>query len=257
MTRKLEPGRLVAATHNKGKVVELKDLFVPLGFEVVSGIELDLEEPDETEFTFEGNALIKARAAAQATGAPALSDDSGLEVTALGGMPGVYTAIWAGEPRDFYVAMGKVERELQAINATDRSAKFARQALDRAQHAFDNLSIDLIYARPGQTLAEWERELRAALDLGAPHLSLYELTIEARTAFGKRAARGELVPMPDDDQADLYELTQAICAEYGLDAYEVSNHAKAPQYESRHNHIYWASGDWIGVGPGAHGRLTD
>lgn len=124
MTRKLEPGRLVAATHNKGKVVELKDLFVPLGFEVVSGIELDLEEPDETEFTFEGNALIKARAAAQATGAPALSDDSGLEVTALGGMPGVHTAIWAGEPRDFYVAMGKVERELQAINATDRSAKF-------------------------------------------------------------------------------------------------------------------------------------
>ena len=124
MTRKLEPGRLVAATHNKGKVVELKDLFVPLGFEVVSGIELDLEETDETEFTFEGNALIKARAAAQATGAPALSDDSGLEVTALGGMPGVHTAIWAGEPRDFYVAMGKVERELQAINATDRSAKF-------------------------------------------------------------------------------------------------------------------------------------
>ncbi|MEM9378071.1 MAG: RdgB/HAM1 family non-canonical purine NTP pyrophosphatase [Pseudomonadota bacterium] len=124
MSRKLEPGRLIAATHNKGKVSELKDLFVPLGFEVISARELQLEEPEETEFTFEGNALIKARAAAQATGAPALSDDSGLEVNALGGMPGVHTALWAGEPRDFYLAMEKVERELNAIRSTDRSANF-------------------------------------------------------------------------------------------------------------------------------------
>ena len=124
MPRKLKPGRLIAATHNKGKVAELKDLFEPLGFEVVSAGELGLDEPDETEFTFEGNALIKARAAAQATGAPALSDDSGIAVTALGGMPGVNTADWAGEPRDFYKAMEKVERELNAIEATDRSAKF-------------------------------------------------------------------------------------------------------------------------------------
>ena len=124
MSRKLIPGRLVAATHNKGKVVELKDLFEPIGFQVISAGELNLEEAEETELTFEGNALIKARAAAQATGAPALSDDSGLEVTALGGMPGVHTAIWAGEPRDFYRAMEKVERELQAIDAKDRSARF-------------------------------------------------------------------------------------------------------------------------------------
>lgn len=124
MSRKLHPGRLVAATHNKGKVVELKDLFEPIGFEVVSAGDLNLDEAEETEFTFEGNALIKARAAAQATGAPALSDDSGLEVTALGGMPGVHTAIWAGEPRDFYKAMEKVERELNAIDAKDRSARF-------------------------------------------------------------------------------------------------------------------------------------
>ncbi|MEM9571738.1 MAG: RdgB/HAM1 family non-canonical purine NTP pyrophosphatase [Pseudomonadota bacterium] len=124
MSRKLRPGRLVAATHNKGKVVELKDLFEPIGFEVVSAGDLNLDEAEETEFTFEGNALIKARAAARATGAPALSDDSGLEVTALGGMPGVHTAIWAGEPRDFYKAMEKVERELNAIEAEDRSARF-------------------------------------------------------------------------------------------------------------------------------------
>ncbi|WP_348764544.1 RdgB/HAM1 family non-canonical purine NTP pyrophosphatase [uncultured Henriciella sp.] len=124
MTRKLEKGRLVAATHNKGKVRELKDLFEPVGMEVVSAIDLDLPEPEETEQTFSGNALIKARAACEATGAPALSDDSGLEVTALGGMPGVHTAIWAGEPRDFYVAMEKVETLLKEIEATDRSARF-------------------------------------------------------------------------------------------------------------------------------------
>ena len=118
MTRKLEKGRLVAATHNKGKVRELKDLFEPVGMEVVSAIDLDLPEPEETEQTFSGNALIKARAACEATGAPALSDDSGLEVTALGGMPGVHTAIWAGEPRDFAMAMRNVEEKLQATGAT-------------------------------------------------------------------------------------------------------------------------------------------
>lgn len=124
MTRKLEKGRLVAATHNKGKVRELKDLFEPVGMEVVSAIELDLDEPEETEQTFSGNALIKARAACKATGAPALSDDSGLEVDALGGMPGVHTALWAGEPRDFYVAMEKVETLLKESGATDRTARF-------------------------------------------------------------------------------------------------------------------------------------
>ncbi|RIJ27653.1 RdgB/HAM1 family non-canonical purine NTP pyrophosphatase [Henriciella algicola] len=124
MTRKLEKGRLVAATHNKGKVRELKDLFEPVGMEVVSAIELELDEPEETEQTFSGNALIKARAACKATGAPALSDDSGLEVDALGGMPGVHTALWAGEPRDFYIAMKKVETLLKESGATDRTARF-------------------------------------------------------------------------------------------------------------------------------------
>ncbi len=138
----------------------------------------------------------------------------------------------------------------------DHDSTQARTAIDAAQSVFDNHSLDLIYARPGQLLKDWEAELTATLALGAPHLSLYELTIEARTAFGHRAARGELVPMADDEQADLYELTQAVCEAAGLPAYEVSNHARAPEFESRHNHIYWASGDWLGIGPGAHGRLT-
>ena len=122
--RTLSPGRLIAATHNKGKVRELKDLFEPLGLEVVSAIDLDLPEPEETESSFTGNALLKARAAAEETGAPALSDDSGLSVTLLDGAPGIYSARWAGEPRDFGVAMARVEQELQAAGNTDRSAKF-------------------------------------------------------------------------------------------------------------------------------------
>ncbi|MEM1105570.1 MAG: radical SAM family heme chaperone HemW [Pseudomonadota bacterium] len=132
----------------------------------------------------------------------------------------------------------------------------ARRAAEQALGAFDNVSIDLIYARPGQSLEAWEAELAETLALGAPHLSLYELTIEERTAFGRRAARGELAPLSEDDQADLYELTQTVCAAAGVPAYEISNHAAGPAFESQHNHIYWASGDWIGLGPGAHGRLT-
>ncbi|MCR9268449.1 MAG: radical SAM family heme chaperone HemW [Hyphomonadaceae bacterium] len=152
---------------------------------------------------------------------------------------------------------------VQSLNDTalrflgrDHDSLQAKTAIEQVQSVFDNHSIDLIYARPGQSSQSWGDELEAALALGAPHLSLYELTIEERTAFGKRAARGELLPLPDDDQADLYELTQSICEAYGLPAYEVSNHTSDEKYESRHNHIYWASGDWIGVGPGAHGRLT-
>lgn len=122
--RRLVPGRLIAATHNAGKVRELKDLFEPHGFEIRSALDLDLDEPEETEATFTGNALLKARAAALATGAPALSDDSGLAVAALGGAPGIYSARWAGEPRDFNVAMEKVWRELQLLETEDYTAKF-------------------------------------------------------------------------------------------------------------------------------------
>lgn len=124
MVRTLSPGKLIAATHNAGKVKELKALFEPLGFEVVSAIELDLPEPEETEKTFVGNAVLKARAAADATGQPALSDDSGLAVDALDGAPGIYSARWAGEPRDFGVAMEKVREELQSRKAVDYSARF-------------------------------------------------------------------------------------------------------------------------------------
>ncbi len=138
----------------------------------------------------------------------------------------------------------------------DHDARAALAAMDRARDAFASLSIDLIYARPGQGEAEWAAELTQALQFGVDHLSLYELTISERTAFGKAAGRGLLVPMTDDGQADLYELTQTLTAGAGYPAYEISNHAASPLHRARHNEIYWNCGDWIGVGPGAHGRLT-
>ena len=130
-SQRLTPGRLLAATHNAGKVEELKALFEPHGFQVVSALELGLDEPEETEETFAGNALLKARAAAKATGLPALSDDSGLAVTALDGAPGIYSARWAGPTKDFTLAMNRVRQELEAApdRKGDRAAFICALAL--------------------------------------------------------------------------------------------------------------------------------
>jgi XTP/dITP diphosphohydrolase len=122
MARVFTGTKLVLATHNKGKVREIKDLLAPFNVDVVSAGELNLPEPEETETTFIGNAKLKALAAATASGLPALSDDSGLSVTALNGAPGIYSARWAGPTKDFNVAMAKVEAGLRGT--TDRSAKF-------------------------------------------------------------------------------------------------------------------------------------
>jgi XTP/dITP diphosphohydrolase len=121
----LKPGTaLVIASHNKGKVAEIAELLAPFGFAVKSAGDLGLPEPEETEDSFAGNAVLKARAAAEASGLAALADDSGLCVSALGDAPGIYSARWAGPKKDFSFAMARIERELNAKNATDRSAKF-------------------------------------------------------------------------------------------------------------------------------------
>jgi coproporphyrinogen III oxidase-like Fe-S oxidoreductase len=125
--------------------------------------------------------------------------------------------------------------------------------LETAQLAFERVSFDLIYARPGQTPAGWEAELRRALSFGTEHLSLYQLTIEPGTRFATLFEKGELKAFDPDEAADLFEVTRAITAAAGLPAYEVSNHAR-PGAESRHNLTYWRYGDYAGVGPGAHGR---
>jgi XTP/dITP diphosphohydrolase len=117
-------GRLVVASHNQGKVLEISALLAPFGLEAVSAGELGLPEPEETEATFVGNAVLKAQAAAKGSGLPALADDSGLEVFALGGAPGVYSARWAGPTRDFRSAMERVWRELQEKGARDLSSRF-------------------------------------------------------------------------------------------------------------------------------------
>ncbi|WP_306014892.1 RdgB/HAM1 family non-canonical purine NTP pyrophosphatase [Oceanicaulis sp. MMSF_3324] len=112
------------ASHNKGKIKEIAELIAPYGLAAEGAESLGLPEPEETEKTFTGNALLKARASAEACGLVSLADDSGLEVTALDGAPGIYSARWAGEPRDFYAAMDKVRTELEAKSATDYSARF-------------------------------------------------------------------------------------------------------------------------------------
>lgn len=147
------------------------------------------------------------------------------------------------------------DADLKALGRL-HSAGEAIRALAVARETFPRVSFDLIYARQNQTLADWKLELTEALALNPSHLSLYQLTIEDGTAFGDRFARGRLRGLPDEDlAADLFEMTQELTKAAGLSAYEISNHARSGE-ESRHNLIYWRSGDWAGVGPGAHGRLT-
>lgn len=159
--------------------------------------------------------------------------------------------------------VNRVSLGVQALNDRDlkrlgriHDVAAARRALGIARETFERVSFDLIYARQDQRLVDWDAELREALAFGADHMSLYQLTIEDGTAFGDRFKRGILRGLPPDDRAaDMYDLTQALCEGAGLPAYEVSNHARAGA-ESRHNLIYWRGGDYAGIGPGAHGRLS-
>lgn len=159
--------------------------------------------------------------------------------------------------------VNRVSMGIQALNDPDlrrlgrvHTVSEARDAFDIARNCFDRVSFDLIYARQDQTLKDWQAELSEALEMSVDHLSLYQLTIEDGTAFGDRYAAGKLRGLPDDDiSADMYLATQDICEKHGMPAYEVSNHARLGA-ESRHNLIYWKYGDYVGIGPGAHGRVT-
>ena len=159
--------------------------------------------------------------------------------------------------------VNRLSMGVQALNddsltllGRNHSAAEAIRAVGTARAAFDRLSIDLIYARPGQTEADWAEELNRALDMGFEHVSPYQLTIEPGTAFGRAAARGTLVTPDEDAAAGLYETTQAVLEAAGFEAYEVSNHARGATARSAHNLHVWRGGDYVGVGPGAHGRLT-
>jgi len=174
------------------------------------------------------------------------------------------TSVEAAKFRDYAAAgVNRVSIGVQALNDADlqtlgrtHTAAEARAAFDMARGAFDRVSFDLIYARRGQSVADWETELAEALGMAIDHLSLYQLTIEPGTRFGQLAAAGRTLAAPDGIAAEMYELTQAITEAAGLPAYEISNHAR-PGAESRHNLIYWLCGDYVGIGPGAHGRISE
>ena len=174
------------------------------------------------------------------------------------------SSVEAGRFASFRQAgVNRVSIGVQALNddalrllGRKHSAAEAVRAIEIAQSTFPRVSFDLIYARQDQDRLDWDRELATALALSPQHLSLYQLTIEEGTVFHERNRRGLLRGLPDEDlAADLYLMTQDRCEKAGLPAYEVSNHAAFGE-ESRHNLTYWRGGDYIGIGPGAHGRLT-
>ncbi|MBS0384744.1 MAG: coproporphyrinogen III oxidase [Proteobacteria bacterium] len=145
-----------------------------------------------------------------------------------------------------------------ALKALGRKhdAAAAIRAIEAAAATGARVSLDLIYARQGQSLPAWREELQRALALPIEHASLYQLTIEAGTAFERRVSRGQLTPPDPDAAASLYETTQEVCDAAGFPAYEISNHARGPGARAQHNLTYWRSGEWAGVGPGAHGRMN-
>lgn len=158
--------------------------------------------------------------------------------------------------------VNRVSLGVQSLHDTDlkllgrlHDAATARSAIEIARETFPRLSFDLIYARPGQTPSDWADELGQAISLAADHLSLYQLTIEEGTPFFALHQAGKLKTPDPELGAEFFELTQEVTERAGLPAYEVSNHAR-PGAECRHNLVYWRYGDYVGVGPGAHGRLT-
>jgi oxygen-independent coproporphyrinogen-3 oxidase len=142
-----------------------------------------------------------------------------------------------------------------AFLGRNHDAGQAVRAAQTAARAFPRVSVDMIYARPGQTPERWAEELSRAVALGAEHVSPYQLTVEAGTAFDRAVRRGRIVPPDGDAGAALFETTQAVLEQAGFEAYEVSNHARGEAARSRHNLVYWRGHDYVGVGPGAHGRI--
>ncbi|QCO55802.1 coproporphyrinogen III oxidase [Pseudorhodobacter turbinis] len=174
------------------------------------------------------------------------------------------SSVEAGRFRAYRDAgVNRVSIGVQALNDFDlrrlgrmHSVTEAKAAIETAKATFDRFSFDLIYARQDQSLKDWQAELTEAIAMAGDHLSLYQLTIEDGTVFGDRFRRGLLRGLPNDDLgADMYLATQELTEAAGFGSYEVSNYARSG-HESRHNTIYWNAGDYAGIGPGAHGRLT-
>jgi oxygen-independent coproporphyrinogen-3 oxidase len=182
----------------------------------------------------------------------------GLEVT-LEANP---TSVEAAKMQEFaFCGVNRVSMGVQALNDADlkflgreHSAAEALAAFDKVASVVERTSFDLIYARPGQTVEGWKQELSTALKHTGSHVSAYQLTIEPQTPFYLRYNRGDFALPPEDSMAELFDITGELCGAAGLARYEISNHAAAGQ-ECRHNLTYWKGGDWVGIGPGAHGRF--
>ena len=175
------------------------------------------------------------------------------------------TSVEAQKFSDFRKAgINRISMGIQSLRNDDlkalgrmHSVNEARKAFDIAKDNFERVSFDLIYARQDQSKVDWEIELKEASSMAVDHLSLYQLTIEDGTRFGDLYERGNLKGMPNDSlAADMYDITQEVTLQNDMPAYEISNHA-IEGAESRHNLIYWRYGDYIGVGPGAHGRISE
>ena len=172
------------------------------------------------------------------------------------------TSAEAGRFREYREAgVNRVSLGVQALNDNDlrslgrlHSVAEAMRAVELARGEFDRVSFDLIYARPGQTLDAWKEELEQALAVGCTHYSMYQLTYEEGTPFHAALKRGLMKELDPDLSSSMYEYTQERMEAAGMPAYEISNHAK-PGDESRHNLVYWRYGDYVGIGPGAHGRV--
>ena len=187
---------------------------------------------------------------------PAGEIEISLEANPTDAEAGRFAALAAAGVNRLSMGVQALDDAALARLGRNHSADEARRAVAVAARAFPRLSIDLIYARPGQTVAAWTAELREALDLGFEHVSPYQLTIEPETAFGRALRRGTLIPPDEDLAAALYETTGRVLEAAGFEAYEVSNHARGVGARSSHNLHVWRGGDYLGLGPGAHGRLT-
>jgi oxygen-independent coproporphyrinogen-3 oxidase len=187
------------------------------------------------------------------------SIDNDIEIT-LEANP---TSVEAGKFDDFSKAgVNRVSLGIQALNTKDlialgreHSLKEAFEAIELSQKYFKRSNFDLIYARMGQSVSDWQKELHQALKIANGHLSLYQLTIEPGTPFYGQLHSGKIIIPNEDTSAEMYDLTNQICESVGYEIYEISNYAKVGQ-QSKHNLTYWKYLDYIGIGAGAHGRIT-
>lgn len=178
-----------------------------------------------------------------------------LEANPTDAEAGRFGAFAAAGVNRLSLGLQALDDQALAFLGRNHDAAQGRRAAEAATRAFPRVSLDLIYARPGQTPRAWRDELATAAALGAEHLSPYQLTIEDGTAFGREARRGRLSPPDDALGAALYDTTQETLEAAGFTAYEVSNHARGEAARSRHNLVYWRGHEYVGAGPGAHGRL--